>query len=100
MENLADMDIFLEAAGIDSKTKENHFERLLRIAFARTIENLNKVTGVNDMQAPEMNSLDEFFDYYTQYVDRDTINKIIQEETQKVFNGYFNAIGGKLLKKT
>lgn len=98
-EKLEDLSIFYEVIGFDNKTIADHQERLWKLVFASVIKNLEKVIALKDKASlPEIKSIKDFFDYYEKYINRTIIEKIIQEETHKVFSGYFKTIGEQLPK--
>jgi len=97
VENFEDMNLFLESVGIDEKTKEDHFNRLGKVILASVAEKLDQATSFKDkLDMPEIKSSDDFYVYFEKYIDRETISKIINEETQRVFGEYFKSIAEKL----
>lgn len=99
LKNLEDLNLFFEAIGFDDKTKKDHLERITKIIFASVAEKLDRATEFKDKaEFPEMKSIEYFYDYYEQYIDKATIEKIIEEETHRQFSEYFEVIKDQLPK--
>jgi hypothetical protein len=99
LENLKNLDLFFDGVGFDEETKKDHLARIMTIILASVSEKLDQVTELKDKtDSPEIESLNDFYDYYEQYIDRSTIDKVIEEESQKAFTGYVSAISDKLPK--
>lgn len=99
LENLKNLGLFFETIGFDDKIKKDHLERIMKIVFASVAEKLDKATAMKEKtEFPEMKSLKDFYDYYEQYINKATIDKIIEEETYNSFSGYFKAITDQLPK--
>jgi hypothetical protein len=97
LQNLKDINLLFETIGFDDKTKKDHLSRIMTIIFAAVAEKLDQATALKEKaEFPEMKSLKDFYDYYGQYTDQATIDKIINEETFKSFSEYFKAIAEKL----
>lgn len=99
LENSKYLNSLFESLNFDEETKTEHFGKIMTIIFASASEKLDKMNMSEKAELPEMNSLEDFYGYYGQYIDKDLINKIIEEETEKAFNGYFSAINDKLENK-
>lgn len=85
--------------GFDDKTIADHQERLWKLVFTSVTENLEKLTALKDKEPfPEVKSIKDFFDYYEKYLDEVLIEKMIKEETQKIFSGYFKTTNDQLVK--
>jgi hypothetical protein len=98
-ENLKDLNLFFDSIGFDEKTKKDHLERIMRIIIVSVAEKLEKATGFHEKsEFPEMKSVNDFYDYYEQYIDRETIAKVIEEETHRQFTEYIDVIREQLPK--
>ena len=99
LQNLENLDLLFKTLGFDEKTKKDHMGRIMKIIFASASEKLDQATELKDKaEFPEMESLEDFYNYYEQYVDRATISKVIEEETNKAFTEYFATINNQLPK--
>ena len=99
IENVNDLNLIFEILGFDEENRKNHTTRIIAIIFASVSEKLDQtIKGNNKIDLPEMNSLEDFYNYYGQYVDKNTINKIIKEESLKSFSDYFKTIADQIAK--
>lgn len=99
IENVKDLNLLFETLGFDDATKNDHLSRIMTIILASVSEKLDKATEFKDKaELPMMKSFKDFYDYYEQYVDRATIDKIIEEESLNAFSGYFKTIADQLPK--
>jgi len=99
LENLKSLDLFFDEVGFDEETKKDHLGRIMTIILASVSEKLDQATELKDKtDFPEMKSLNDFYSYYEKYIDRSTIDKVIEEESHKAFSGYISAIADKLPK--
>jgi len=89
---------FLTTAGFDQKTIDDHFGRLAKIIFVNVMLSFDKITASDDKPFPKMKSMEDFYKYYESYIDRSTIDKVIQEQTQKTVSGYLKTICDNLPK--
>ncbi len=97
LENLKDLNLFFDSIGFDDKTKKDHIERITKIIFASVAEKLEKATEFKEKEEfPEMQSVEDFYNYYEQYIDRTVIEKIIKEESHRQFAEYLEAIQTQL----
>jgi len=97
IENVKDLNLLFDTLGFDEETKKDHLARIMKIILASVSERLDKATSLKEKaEFPEMESFKDFYDYYEQYIDRATIDKVIEEESLKAFTGYFTAINEKL----
>lgn len=94
-----DINLFFEIIGFDETTKADHLGRIMTIILAAVSKKLDMFTALKEKAVfPKMESFKDFYDYYERYTDRATIDKIIEEETHKVFAGYLEEIASQLSK--
>jgi hypothetical protein len=99
VKNLNDLNLLFETLGFDDKTKKDHLSRIMTIVFSSASDKIDKtIMSDEKVEFTEMKSFEDFYNYYERFVDRDTINKILEEETSNAFHGYFSAISDKLPK--
>lgn len=98
-ENLNELNLIFEVLGFTDTERKDHIARIMAVIFASASAKLDKVIQVRDKtDFPEMTSLEDFYNYYGQYVDREMIDKVIKEGGFKSFTGYFSAIADQLPK--
>ena len=96
-EKIEDLNLFFETAGFTDEEKKDHMARMMTLVFAAVADNLDKVTAIKEKEPfPEMESPTDFYNYYEKYIDRATIDKVIEEETYKIFSEYFKAVADEM----
>lgn len=88
----------LRMIGLSEAEIAEHQEELWRQSLISITDDLNKLSAHKDKEPfpTELKSLDDFFEYYEKYVDRELIKKIISENIQKVYSEYIGQIVNEL----
>jgi hypothetical protein len=93
-ENIKALNDFLIKIGFTKEMIESDYKRLFTIIFSKTMEKLQSFVVKDKVMTP-IESIEDFYKYYEgTSVDKETINKILQEETQKIFTGYLKVVSG------
>ena len=98
--NLNDLNMFFEAIGFDKKTIADHQGRLGKLILFSLTEKFEKLsTFKNKKSFPKNIKLfKDIFDYYGEYIDEEVMEKIIKEETKKIYAGYFKSMNQQFPK--
>ena len=81
---------FLKLIGFSDEKIVEHHQRLNKLILISIADDLDKLAAFKDKKPfPEkLDSLNDFFAYYEQYVDKETITKIVQEKYYKFYSEY------------
>jgi len=96
-EKIEELNLFFDSVGFDEKTKDDHIQRIMKIIIASVSIKLDQTnTQKNEVEISEIKSPEDFYAYYEKYIDRSTIDKIIEEESYKAFSEYFKVISDQI----
>lgn len=94
VENLEQINDFLRLIGFDNQKIAEHHQRLQKLILTSIVNDLDKVTALKDKEPfpKELKSIDDIFNYYAQYIDKEIVDKIIQEKYFKFYSEYIGAM--------
>ncbi len=82
---------FLITIGFDQKSINADFSRLIKIVLVHVMKKLEPIIP-SDKPLPKIESIEDFYKYYSLFIDKATIDKIFREEMQKTILGYLKAV--------
>ena len=98
-ENIENLNHFFEILKFDEKTKNDHLTRVMTLALTSAFEKLDRAVGSEEkFDISEMKSIEDLYKFYEKHLDKATIDKVIKEEAEKYFTGYFETISDQLAK--
>lgn len=82
----------LKLIGLNNAEITEYQEALFRQLFISITDDLNKLTALKDKELfpAELKSIEDFFEYYGKYIDRNLIKKIVDENIQKIYSKYLS----------